>query len=90
MGNPKPITAVVPRSPAGVSMRMGSPVHTIRQTSATMKDSPRVTSTWASSAPASRRRMRRSTMPPKAATPMPATIAAGQKPKPCAMRLVAR
>src|SRR6266850_129402 len=82
--------AVAPRSPGGVSMRMGSPVHTMRHTSAIMNDSPSVTSTWASSAPASRRRMNRSTSPPKAATSSPATTAAGQKPNPCAMRLVAR
>ena len=31
---------VAPRSAGGVSMRMGSPVHTMRQTSAIMKDRP--------------------------------------------------
>src|SRR5262245_24650669 len=68
---------------------MGSPVHTMRQTSATMKERPRVTSTCASSAPASRRRMRRSMAPPKTATASPPTIAAVQKSKPHRMRLTA-
>src|SRR5262245_37287794 len=69
---------------------MGSPVHTIRHTSATMKAKPRVTSTCASSLPASRRRIRRSTMPPKRATPRPATSAAGQNPMPSRIRLTAK
>jgi len=53
-----------------------------------MKDKPSVTSTCASSAPGSRRSNSRSIRPPRIATPMPAAIAAGQKPKPMAIRLV--
>src|SRR5712692_11273116 len=83
-------TEVAPRSALGVATWMGSPVHTMRQTSAIMKDRPSVTSTWASSAPGSRRRMRRSTIPPSAATSSPLTIAAVQKSSPRASRLVAR
>ena len=81
---------VAPRSPSGVAMRMGSPVHTIRHTSATMNESPSVTRTCASSAPASRRRMKRSTIPPNTATPSPAAIAALQKSNPRAMSVVDR
>src|SRR5213594_483861 len=65
---------------------MGSPVQTMRQASAIMKDRPRVTSTWASSAPGSRRRINRSTIPPSAATSSPAATAAVQKSNPRASR----
>src|SRR5262245_41083775 len=84
------MTGVAPRSAAGVAMRIGSPVQTRRQTSAIMNERPSVTSTCASSAPMSRRRMRRSTRAPRTATRRPPRIAAVQKSKPCAMRLVAR
>src|SRR6266705_6833229 len=90
VGNPTPSTDVTPRSALGVAIRMGSPVQTMRQTSAIMNERPRVTSTCASSAPPSRRRMRRSTMPPKAATSSPLTTAAVQKSTPRAIRLVER
>src|SRR5712691_2712882 len=90
LGKSRPSTEVVPRSALGVSMRIGSPVHTMRQTSATMNESPSVTSTCASSAPGSRRRMSRSTIPPNTATPSPLRIAAVQKSTPRASRLVAR
>src|SRR5215470_8557350 len=84
------MTEVAPRSAGGVAIRIGSPVQTSRHTSAIMNESPRVTSTCASSAPMSRRRMRRSTTPPSAATRSPPRIAALQKSKPCAIKLVAR
>src|SRR5712691_6786426 len=83
-------TAVTPRSALGVATWMGSPVHTMRQTSAIMKDRPSVTSTCASSAPGRRRRMNRSTIPPNTATSNPLRTAAVQKSTPRASRLVAR
>src|SRR5262245_7803291 len=84
------MTGVAPRSAAGVAMRIGWPVQTRRQTSAIMNERPSVTSTWASSAPIRRLRIRRSTTPPSPATRSPPMIAAVQKSTPCAMRLVAR
>src|SRR5207249_1549058 len=84
------MTEVAPRSATGVAILIGSPVQTSRHTSAIMKESPRVTSTCASSAPTRRRKIRRSTMPPSAATRSPPRIAAVQKSKPCAIKLVAR
>ena len=62
---PRPRRDVAPRSAAGVSIEIGSPPHTIRQTSAIMKERPKVTSTCASSAPGRRRSSSRSTSPPK-------------------------
>ena len=76
---------VAPRNVLGVSIEIGSPPHHIRHASAIMKDKPSVTSTCASSLPGSRRNNRRSTIPPNAATPSAATIAAGQKLKPNAI-----
>src|SRR5215510_7932579 len=84
------MTDVAPRSAGGVAIRIGSPVQTSRQTSAIMNERPSVTSTWASSAPIRRLRIRRSTTPPSPATRSPPMIAAVQKSTPCAMRLVAR
>src|SRR5206468_6136169 len=51
---------------------------------------PRVTSAGARSAATGRRKLRRSTSPPRAATRSPPTTAAVQKSKPCAIKLVAR
>src|SRR6185437_15394155 len=86
-GKAAPNTVVVPCAAGGVSTEIGSPPHSIRQTSATMNDRPSVTRTWASSAPTRRRSTKRSMMPPNKATPRPASRAAVQKPKPQAMRL---
>src|SRR5438132_7636346 len=90
VGKPRPATVVAPRKALGVAIRIGSPVQTIRQTSAIMNERPRVTRTCASSAPMRRRRMRRSTIPPNAATRSPPTIAAVQKSSPCAINVVER
>src|SRR5499427_5036854 len=90
VGKLRPSAEVAPRSAGGVAMRIGSPVHTMRHTSATMNERPSVTSTWASSAPGNRRKTSRSTIPPKRATPSPLRTAAVQKSTPRAIRLVAR
>src|SRR5215470_1476276 len=90
VGKLRPSAEVAPRRAGGVAMRIGSPVHTMRHTSATMNERPSVTSTWASSAPGNRRKTNRSTIPPKRATPSPLRMAAAQKSTPRAIRLVAR
>src|SRR5215813_10100751 len=90
VGKLRPSAEVAPRRAGGVAMRIGSPVHTMRHTSATMNERPSVTSTWASSAPGRRRRTNRSTIPPKRATPSPLRMAAVQKSTPRAIKLVAR
>src|SRR5499427_6545548 len=90
VGKLRPSAEVAPRRAGGVAMRIGSPVHTMRHTSATMNERPSVTSTWASSAPGNRRKTNRSTIPPKRATPSPLRMAAVQKSTPRAIRLVAR
>ncbi len=56
-----PAVRTAPTSSGGVGTVIGSPVHTIRQKSATMKAMPSVTSTCASLLPASRRNRKRST-----------------------------
>src|SRR5438093_13090358 len=90
VGKPRPATVVAPRKALGVAIRIGSPVQTIRQTSAIMNERPRVTRTCASSAPMRRRGITRSTMPPNAATRSPPTIAAVQKSSPWAINVVER
>ena len=66
-------------SEAGAAIGIGSPPHTIRQTSATMNEMPSVTSTCPSAFPARRRRMNRSSRPPNAATSSPESSAASQR-----------
>src|SRR5262245_34781817 len=90
VGKLRPSAEVAPRRAGGVAMRIGSPVHSMRHTSAIMNERPSVTSTWASSAPGRRRRTSRSTIPPKRATPSPLRTAAVQKSRPRAIKLVAR
>ncbi len=68
-----------PPSPGGVATEIGSPPQAIRQRSATMKETPSVTSTCANCWPASRRSNSRSISAPSTATSSAVMTAPTQK-----------